>query len=180
MRTLMTMIAILILPAACAEGHDIYSGLMDRLGESSCCDDRDCRPAHYRITSVGVEMLLDDEWVGVPNDVIQYRTLDGDTGETHGGHWCGVTYWKQQDQVPGFEYPPTLNDPGLHPSGFSTRCAIPAAGTLLKVRRKMTTITFVVVLLIGLAICCRAWLFDKSYRHDLRAMLYIQEARSDH
>ena len=124
MRTLMTMIAILILPAACAEGHDIYSGLMDRLGQSSCCDDRDCRPAHYRITSVGVEMLLDDEWVGVPNDVIQYRTLDGDTGETHGGLWCGVTYWKQQDQVPGFEYPPTLNDPGLHPSGFSTRCAI--------------------------------------------------------
>ena len=120
----MTMIAILILPAACAEGHDIYSGLMDRLGESSCCDDRDCRPAHYRITSAGVEMLLDDEWVGVPNDVIRYRTLDGDTGETHGGHWCGVTYWKQQDQVPGVEYPPTLNDPGLHPSGFSTRCAI--------------------------------------------------------
>jgi len=38
-----------------AEGHDIYSGLMDRLGESSCCDDRDCRPAHYRITSAGVE-----------------------------------------------------------------------------------------------------------------------------
>lgn len=56
------MIAILILPAA--EGHDIYSGLMDRLGESSCCDERDCRPAHYRVTSAGVEMLLDDEWVG--------------------------------------------------------------------------------------------------------------------
>src|SRR5262252_8451713 len=72
MRTLMTLIAILILPAACAEGHDIYSGLMDRLGESSCCDDRDCRRAHYRITSAGVEMLLDDEWTRVPNDVIQY------------------------------------------------------------------------------------------------------------
>jgi len=115
------MIAILILPAACAEGHDIYSGLMDRLGESSCCDDRDCRPAHYRITSAGVEMLLDDEWTRVPNDVIQYRTLDGDTGETHGGHWCGVTNW---NQVPGFECPPILNHPGLHLSRFSTRCAI--------------------------------------------------------
>jgi membrane fusion protein, type I secretion system len=60
----------------------------------------------------------------VPSDVIQYRSLDGDTDETHGGHWCGVTHWKQQDQVPGFEYPPTLNHPGLHPSRFSTRCAI--------------------------------------------------------
>jgi hypothetical protein len=65
-----------------------------------------------------------DEWVGVPNNVIQYRSLDGDTGETRGGHWCGVTYWKQQDQVSGFEYPPTLNHPELHPSGFSTRCVI--------------------------------------------------------
>src|SRR5262249_36399996 len=38
MRTLMTMIAILILPAAYVEGHDIYSGLMDNLGQSSCCN----------------------------------------------------------------------------------------------------------------------------------------------
>jgi hypothetical protein len=119
MRTLMTMIAILILPIACAEGHDIYSGLMDRLGQSSCCDERDCRPAHYRVTSAGVEMLLDDEWVGVPNDVIQYRSLDGDTGETHGGHWCGVTNWKER-----FDYLPHPNHSGLHPSRFSTRCAI--------------------------------------------------------
>ena len=81
MRTVMMMIAMLILSVPCAEGHDIYSGLMDRLGESSCCDERDCRPAHYRITSAGVEMLLDDEWVGVPNDVIQYRSLDGDTAK---------------------------------------------------------------------------------------------------
>src|SRR5215813_13559194 len=102
MRTMMTTIAILILAAACAEGHDIYSGLMDPLGESSCCDDKDCRPAHYRITSAGVEMLLDDEWVRVPNKVIQYRSLDGDTGETRGGHWCVVT---NLHQVPWFEYP---------------------------------------------------------------------------
>src|SRR5262249_26268112 len=84
MRTLMMMmIAMLILSVPCAEGHDIYSGLMDRLGESSCCNERDCRPAHYRVTSAGVEMLLDEEWVDVPNDVIQYRSLDWDSGETH-------------------------------------------------------------------------------------------------
>jgi hypothetical protein len=124
MRIVMTIIAILSLSAARAEGHDIYSGLMDRHGQSSCCDERDCRPAHYRITFAGVEMLLDDEWVRLPNDVIQYRSLDGDTGETHGGHWCGVTNWKQQDQVPGFEYPPHPNHPGLHLSRFHTRCAI--------------------------------------------------------
>ncbi len=124
MRTMMTMIAILILGVACAEGHDIYSGLKDHRGEASCCDERDCRPAHYRITPAGVEMLLDDEWVRVPDSVVQYRRLDGDTGETGGGHWCGVTNWKQQDQIPGLEYPPHSHHPGLHLSRFSTRCAI--------------------------------------------------------
>jgi hypothetical protein len=78
MRTLMTMIAILILSAACAQGHDIYSGLKDHRGQSSCCDESDCRPAHYRITSASIEMLLDGEWVRVPHDIIQYRSLDGD------------------------------------------------------------------------------------------------------
>jgi hypothetical protein len=81
MRTMMTMIAVLILGVACAEGHDIYSGLKDHRGEASCCDERDCRPAHYRITPAGVEMLLDDEWVRVPDSVVQYRSLDGDTAK---------------------------------------------------------------------------------------------------
>ncbi len=124
MRTMMTMPAILILAVACAEGHNIYSGLKDHLGAASCCDERDCRPAHYRITPAGVEMLLDDEWVRVPDSVVQYRRLDGDTGETGGGHWCGVTNWKQQDQVRAFEYPPHPHHPGLHLSRFLTRCAI--------------------------------------------------------
>jgi hypothetical protein len=121
MRTLMMMmmITILILAAARAEGHDIYSGLMDRSGESSCCDETDCHPAHYRITSAGIDMFVDNEWVRVPNNVIQYRSLDGDTGETRGGHWCGVTNWKER-----FDNPPHPNHPGLHLSRFSTRCAI--------------------------------------------------------
>src|SRR5262252_8971120 len=55
--------------------NDIYSGLMDHFGESSCCNETDCRPAHYRVTAAGVDMLLDDEWVRVPNNVIQYRRL---------------------------------------------------------------------------------------------------------
>jgi hypothetical protein len=66
-------------------------------------------------------MLLDDEWVRVPNKVIQYRSLDGDTGETRGGHWCGVT----NRNGPGFEYPSHPHHPGLHLSRrFHTRCAI--------------------------------------------------------
>jgi hypothetical protein len=43
MRTLMMTIR--------AEGHDTYSALKDHLG-ASCCDEADCHPAHYRITSV--------------------------------------------------------------------------------------------------------------------------------
>src|SRR6516165_8087176 len=62
MRTMMTMIAMLVFTAACAEAHDIYSELMGRLGES-CCNETDCRPANYRVTAAGVEMLLDGEWV---------------------------------------------------------------------------------------------------------------------
>ena len=35
-------------------------------------------------------MLVDGEWLAVPDDAIQYRALEGDTGETRGGHWCGL------------------------------------------------------------------------------------------
>jgi hypothetical protein len=70
------------------QAHDIYANLKDEVGES-CCHDRDCRPAPYRITAAGVEMLVDERWIVVPEHHIQYRTLQGDTGETAGGHWCG-------------------------------------------------------------------------------------------
>jgi hypothetical protein len=79
-----------------SRAHDIYMSLVDRDGQS-CCHDRDCRAATYRTTAAGVEMLVDGRWIVVPDDTIQYRALDGDTGETAGGHWCGkleygVTY----------------------------------------------------------------------------------------
>jgi hypothetical protein len=110
------MIATFILAAACAEAHDIYSGLKDHRGRFSCCDEHDCRPADYRITTAGVEMFVDHEWVRLPNEIIQYRTLDGDTGETRGGHWCGITY-------PGFEVPHP-DFPAMSPSQFYTRCVV--------------------------------------------------------
>ena len=115
MRTLV-IFATLIFAAACAEAHDIYSELMDHLGESSCCNETDCRPANYRISAAGVEMFLDDEWVRVPNEIIQYRSLDGDTGETRGGHWCGVTNFRGYELLP--------DRPAIHLSRFFTRCVI--------------------------------------------------------
>jgi hypothetical protein len=73
------------------QAHDIYSHLLDEVG-ASCCDDRDCRPALYRVTASGVQMFVDQRWIDVPNERIQYRALPGDTGETRGGHWCGSTH----------------------------------------------------------------------------------------
>ena len=58
----------------------------------SCCDNSDCRPAPYRTTSSGVEMLVGKTWVWVPRAMVEYRSLEGDTGETNGGHWCGERY----------------------------------------------------------------------------------------
>jgi hypothetical protein len=71
------------------EAHDIYMALKNRFGQS-CCNEGDCRPAQYRTTANGVQMLVDGEWLTVPEDTIQYRTLEGDPGETRGGHWCGL------------------------------------------------------------------------------------------
>ena len=70
------------------QAHDIYSHLRDQLG-ASCCNDQDCRPALYRLTARGVQMYVDQEWINVPKDRVQYRSLPGDTGATYGGHWCG-------------------------------------------------------------------------------------------
>jgi hypothetical protein len=110
-----TTIAMLVLTATYTQGHDIYGGLQDDRGRS-CCNETDCRPAHYWVTATGVEMLIDDEWVRVPNEVIQYRTLHGDKGETHGGHWCGVTNFRGYELLP--------DRPATHLSRFSTRCVI--------------------------------------------------------
>ena len=75
---------------ATIKAHDIYTLLKDSSGRS-CCSDHDCRPAHYRLSPAGVHMLVGGEWIVVPNAVVQYRSLEGDTGETAGGHWCGLS-----------------------------------------------------------------------------------------
>ncbi|WP_262031891.1 hypothetical protein [Microvirga sp. Mcv34] len=81
-----------------AVAHDIYSRLLDPWG-NSCCSEQDCRPAPYRVTPTGVQMLVDGEWVEVPGYTIQYRALLGDAGQTGGGHWCGRAYQRVDNSV---------------------------------------------------------------------------------
>ena len=70
-----------------AQAHDLYADLKTKDGKQSCCNDRDCRPAKYKVTSSGVQMLVMGQWLRIPESVIQYRTLPNDV--TEGGHWCG-------------------------------------------------------------------------------------------
>jgi hypothetical protein len=71
--------------------HDIYSQLKDERGKS-CCNSMDCHPAPYQVTPRGVKMFVDERWIDVPNDKIQYLSLPGDDSESGGGHWCGQGY----------------------------------------------------------------------------------------
>src|SRR3954447_10664199 len=48
-----------------------------------------CRPVRHRTTATGVEMEVDGRWVAVPSHTLEYRALEGDTGESYGAHWCG-------------------------------------------------------------------------------------------
>jgi hypothetical protein len=75
----------------CAAAHDMYTQLKDSAGRD-CCTGTDCRPASYRISAAGTQMLIDGSWIWVPQGRIQYRALTGDSGETNGGHWCGEPY----------------------------------------------------------------------------------------
>ena len=88
-RCALASLALLVSWSVPLQAHDIYTGLTNRDGES-CCNNLDCRPAPYRITPTGVEMFVYGEWTAVPDDTIQYRVLPDDTGETAGGHWCGL------------------------------------------------------------------------------------------
>ncbi|MET0526738.1 MAG: hypothetical protein ABW003_00050 [Microvirga sp.] len=90
------------------QAHDMYTPLMDPWGKS-CCDDHDCRPALYRKTKTGVQMLVDGRWIDVPDIAIQHRSLPGDAGETAGGHWCGMVREDYEQNLGPF---------------YTTRCAI--------------------------------------------------------
>jgi hypothetical protein len=89
----------LVAISAPTDAHEIYAGLKNRQG-IACCDGTDCRPAAYRIKGGVVQMLIENLWFPIPSDVVEYRTVDGDTGESNGGHWCGKflssTIWRYE------------------------------------------------------------------------------------
>jgi hypothetical protein len=97
------LLALLELWPCPVQAHDIYEDLVSAFG-FRCCDDTDCRPVPYRIAQGGVQMLVDQRWIDIPSETIQYRALVGDSGETGGGHWCGAPY--------------------RYFDGFYTRCAV--------------------------------------------------------
>jgi hypothetical protein len=81
--------AVLIgLYATPIQAHDIYADVKNQEG-ATCCNNRDCRPVEYRVRASGVQMLIHNSWRTIPADKVEYRLLDGDTGQTNGGHWCG-------------------------------------------------------------------------------------------
>jgi hypothetical protein len=82
-------IPLMALLSSNPEAHEIYTDLRNKAGKS-CCDSYDCRPARYRIAPSGnVEMLVYETWLPIPKDALEYRALEGDSGQTRGGHWCG-------------------------------------------------------------------------------------------
>jgi hypothetical protein len=72
LRTALVAAVLLIGLPLPTPAHDIYSHLRDGRG-ASCCNDWDCRPAFYRLTTRGVQMYVNQQWMDVPNERIQYR-----------------------------------------------------------------------------------------------------------
>jgi hypothetical protein len=91
------LITLCALPAA---SHEIYTGLKNKQGVA-CCDGTDCRPARYRVKGGSVQMQVEGSWYPIPNDRVDYRSLEGDRGETKGGHWCGQRY---ASEILGYTY----------------------------------------------------------------------------
>jgi hypothetical protein len=72
-------------PAGHAKHHDeFYRHLKIPGTVMSCCNNQDCRPAKYRITSTGVEMEVAGRWIMTP----QSRVIEHI--EATESHWCGV------------------------------------------------------------------------------------------
>lgn len=82
---LLTLPALPHDPHGHAQHHEtFYKQLMIPGTSMSCCNNRDCRPARYRITATGVEMEVAGRWIVAPQSrVIEH--IDATQG-----HWCGI------------------------------------------------------------------------------------------
>jgi hypothetical protein len=67
------------------QAHGIYSDLVDEVAQAAATTG-----LPYRFGAGGVQMFADRRWIDVPGGRIQYRSLPGDSGDTCGGHWCGL------------------------------------------------------------------------------------------
>lgn len=93
-RTVLPLVLLGLSGAASAQdghhghGHEawhaqFYSKLLRNDTKTSCCNMSDCRPTMSRMTGDRYEVLVDGEWVSVPQRVIQRVTApDG------GAHVC--------------------------------------------------------------------------------------------
>ena len=97
LKSCLPVIALVAMWAMPTDAHEIYGGLKNKQG-NACCDGSDCRPAAYRVKGGGVQMLIENIWFPIPSDMVEYRSVEGDMGETNGGHWCGTylssTIWR--------------------------------------------------------------------------------------
>ena len=80
----------MLMSVSAGRTHDIYSHLKDNRGVP-CCNNTDCRPARFRITTRGVEMLVRD--IGSPSLATFFYTALrlGDTARQPGGIGAGTT-----------------------------------------------------------------------------------------
>ncbi len=61
---------------------------------SSCCNNKDCRPAYdWEMVPGGVRMKIDAGWVFVPMSKVQAKTPDGRA------HYCGIMHPSNGTQV---------------------------------------------------------------------------------
>lgn len=75
--------------------HGFYDQLRQPQTGISCCNDKDCRPAKWKVTKNGVAFQIGSKWIEAPmSSVIETETPD------QGGHWCGVNE--------GSDYPTTF------------------------------------------------------------------------
>lgn len=72
------------------DGHskyhaEFYQHLMQPESGRPCCDDKDCRPAKFKITKAGPAFYIGGKWILPPaKTIIEKLTPDGK------GHWCGI------------------------------------------------------------------------------------------
>lgn len=80
------IVALMLVGALAARGHDIYHEWKIPGTTTSCCNDQDCRPTKARVTTDGRWEAWDGaEWLLIPeNRVLPFQAPDGRS------HLCSI------------------------------------------------------------------------------------------